>query len=92
MSNYSVLGLDDLHESACRRMIAALLLQALKDRIGNDLQAQHDAIVFIASPQAANYAAMIDLPWPPTDAMVNRFATDPTLYLPAFIMAGNHQD
>lgn len=87
MSNFPVLGLDDLPEAACRRMIAALLLQALKDRIGSDLQTQHDAIVFIASPQAADYAAMIDLPWPPTDAMVTRFATDPTLYLPAFIMA-----
>lgn len=83
--------LDDVPDAACRRIIAATLLQALKDRVGTDAQAAYDAEVFIRSARAAELAGLIDLPWPPSDEQLARFANDPTLYLPAFIMASGEQ-
>lgn len=77
----------EVTDSACRRIVAALLLQCLKDVIGGDPVAACDAQSFINAPIAFELARAIDLPWPPTAAMLSRFATDPKLCLPAFIMA-----
>jgi hypothetical protein len=69
---------------ACRRLVAALLLQSLKDRVSRVLDTRVDAQRFIGSPRAFELAALIDHPWPPTDAMLINFASDPTLCLSAF--------
>jgi hypothetical protein len=70
--------------NACRRLIATLLLQSLKDRISRVSATRFDAQWFIESPWAFKLAALIDHPWPPTEAMLTAFAADPTLCLSAF--------
>jgi hypothetical protein len=69
---------------ACRRLIAALLLRSLKDRISRNPAVRYEALLFIDSPWALRLAGLIDQTWPPTEAMLIAFAADPTLCLTAF--------